>query len=293
MAGRLSLFTFHRSPITAYCSLLTAHRSLLTAYRLLLTAYSPHPSPMRLNSFQGKRLLALARGGDYAHAGETDSIDLVWNPLPKNPDQRVLDAGCGRGGTAAYIQRAGWGKVTGIDIEGESIQRAREIYPEITFDVCSVEEAARIGSGIFDIICCFNSFYAFSDQPAALRAFAHSAKPEAHLAIFEYTDPGTFKQSALGQHVELLGWHPLILSTISTLLTETGWTLDTIQDVTTDYIRWYKTFSDRIRELRPKLIEECGIETWQYASNFYDLMHETIKTGYMGGAIVYAKHPAN
>ena len=56
---------------------------------------------MRLNSFQGKRLLALARGGDYAHAGETESIDLVWTRLPKKPPQQVLDAGCGRGGTAA------------------------------------------------------------------------------------------------------------------------------------------------------------------------------------------------
>ena len=248
---------------------------------------------MRLNSFQGKRLLAMARGGDYAHAGETESIDLVWCPLPKNPAQQVLDAGCGRGGTAAYIQRAGWGKVTGIDIEGESIDRARQVYPEITFDVCPVEQAERIGSGTFDVICCFNSFYAFSDQPAALRAFAHNGRPGARLAIFEYTDPGTFNVSTLGKHVELLNWHPLILSTINSLLSDTGWTLETIQDVTPEYIRWYKTFSDRIRELRPKLIEECGIETWEYASNFYDLMHETIKSGHMGGAIVYAKKTAN
>jgi SAM-dependent methyltransferase len=244
---------------------------------------------MRLNSYQGKRLLALARGGDYAHAGETESIDLVWNTLPKDPAQRVLDAGCGRGGTAAYIQRAGWGKVTGIDIEGESIQRARDIYPEITFDVCPVEQAERIGTQTFDIICCFNSFYAFTDQPAALRAFAHNAKPSARLAIFEYTDPGSFKASALGQHVELLHWQPLILSTIGSLLNETGWTLETMQDITPDYTRWYKTFSDRIHELRPKLIEECGVETWEYASHFYDLMHETLKTAHMGGAIVYAR----
>ncbi len=244
---------------------------------------------MRLNSYQGKRLLALARGGDYAHAGETESIDLVWNALPKNPTQRVLDAGCGRGGTAAYIHRAGWGKVIGIDIEGESIQRAREIYPEITFDVCPVEQAERIGNQTFDIICCFNSFYAFTDQPGALRAFAHNAKPSAKLAIFEYTDPGTFKESALGKHIELLHWQPLILSNIGSLLDATGWKLETIQDITIDYIRWYKTFSDRIRELRPKLIEECGTETWEYASHFYDLMHETLKTGHMGGAIVYAK----
>jgi SAM-dependent methyltransferase len=247
---------------------------------------------MRLNSYEGKRLLALARGGDYAHAGETESIDLVWNALPKSPTQEVLDAGCGRGGTAAYIHRAEWGTVTGFDIEAESIYKAREIYPEVVFEVCPVEEAGHIATAAFDVICCFNSFYAFSDQPAALRALASTAKPGASLALFDYTDPGTFSESQLGKHVELLRWRPLNLSSIGSLLTATGWSAESIRDITADYVRWYKTFSDRIRELKPKLIQECGIETWEYASNFYDLMHETLRTGQMGGAIVYAKRNA-
>jgi SAM-dependent methyltransferase len=248
---------------------------------------------MRLNSYEGKRLLALARDGDYAHAGETESIDLVWSALPKNPAQKVLDAGCGRGGTAAYIHRAGWGQVTGFDIEAESIHKAREIYPEVVFDVCSVEKAERIGRAAFDVICCFNSFYAFPDQPAALRALADTAKPGALLAIFDYSDPGNFSQSQLGKHVELLRWHPLNLSSIHSLLSETGWSAESIQDITADYVRWYRIFSDRIRELKPKLIQECGMETWEYASNFYDLMHETLVTGHMGGAIVYAQRNAS
>jgi hypothetical protein len=69
--------------------------------------------------------------------------------------------------------------------------------------------------------------------------------------------------------------------------------VESIQDITSDYVRWYKTFSDRIRDLRPKLIQECGIETWEYASNFYDLMHAALRTGRMGGAIVYAKRNAS
>jgi SAM-dependent methyltransferase len=243
---------------------------------------------MRLNSYEGKRLLALARGGDYAHAGETESIDLVWDALPKNSDQSVLDAGCGRGGTASYIYHAGWGQVTGFDIEPESITRAREIYPGIKFEVCPAEEANRIGTTTFDVVCCFNSFYAFSDQAAALAALAHTAKPGARLAIFDYTDPGSFNDSPLGKHVELLGWHPLKSSSIGSLLANAGWSLDVIRDITTDYTRWYKTFSTRIHDLQPKLVEECGTETWEYAADFYDTMHETLQTGGMGGAIVYA-----
>jgi hypothetical protein len=48
---------------------------------------------MRLNSYQGKRLLALARGADYAHAGETEAIDLVWSGLPKSRTQKCTRCG--------------------------------------------------------------------------------------------------------------------------------------------------------------------------------------------------------
>ena len=75
---------------------------------------------------------------------------------------------------------------------------------------------------------------------------------------------------------------------IGSLLGDAGWSPDVIRDVTTDYTRWYKNFAARIHELRPKLVQECGIETWEYASNFYDTIHETLQTGGMGGAIVYA-----
>jgi SAM-dependent methyltransferase len=204
---------------------------------------------IRLNSYQGKRLLALARGADYAHAGETEAIDMVWSGLPKSRTQKILDAGCGRGGTAAYMYHAGWGRVTGIDIEGESIVRAREAYPEISFEICSVEQSDRVGKETFDIVCCFNSFYAFPDQAAALFAFARAAKSGA------------------------------------------GWSLEVIRDVSTDYERWYRNFSARIHDLQPMLVQECGIEIWEYAVKFYDTMYETVQNGDMGGAIVYAVKP--
>jgi SAM-dependent methyltransferase len=243
---------------------------------------------MRLNSYQGKRLLALARGADYAHAGETEAIDLVWSGLPKSRTQDILDAGCGRGGTAAYVYRAGWGRVTGIDIEAESIVRAREIYPEISFEICPAEQSDRVGKETFDIVCCFNAFYAFPDQAAALFSFARAAKSGARLAIFDYTDPGSFGTTPLAKHVELQRWNPLKLSGVGSLLDNAGWSLEVIRHVSTDYERWYKNFATRIHDLQPILVQECGIETWEYAVKFYDTMYETVQSGNLGGAIVYA-----
>jgi SAM-dependent methyltransferase len=243
---------------------------------------------MRLNSYQGKRLLALARGADYAHAGEAEAIDLVWSGLPKSRTQNVLDAGCGRGGTAAYMYRAGWGRVTGIDIEAESIDRARQAYPEISFEICPAEHSHRVGKETFDIICCFNAFYAFPDQAAALLAFAGAAKAGAWLAIFDYTDPGSFGNSPLAKHAELQRWNPLNLSGVNSLLDNAGWSLEVIRDVSADYLHWYRTLATRIHDLQPMLVRECGIETWEYAAKFYDTMYATVQTGDMGGAIVYA-----
>ena len=64
---------------------------------------------MRMNSITGKQILALARGGDYAHPGEEEAIELVMAPVAKRPDQVVLDVGCGCGGTAHYLADHGWG----------------------------------------------------------------------------------------------------------------------------------------------------------------------------------------
>ena len=57
-----------------------------------------------MNSFQGRQILALVRDGDFAHAGEEEAIERALQEVPKDPNQQILDAGCGRGGTAAYMQ---------------------------------------------------------------------------------------------------------------------------------------------------------------------------------------------
>src|SRR5882672_4946347 len=92
----------------------------------------------RMNSPLGKRILATVRGADFAHAGEAEAIALALDTWPKMPTARILDAGCGRGGTADAIQRAGWGNVTGFDIDAESIAEARLTYLAVSFFACDV-----------------------------------------------------------------------------------------------------------------------------------------------------------
>ena len=93
---------------------------------------------MNMNSFEGKRILALIRDGDYAHAGEEEAIERALRSIPKNPRNWILDVGCGRGGSAEYLRRHGWGNLVGIDRENDSIEYAKAIYPDVEFHTCDV-----------------------------------------------------------------------------------------------------------------------------------------------------------
>jgi cyclopropane fatty-acyl-phospholipid synthase-like methyltransferase len=60
---------------------------------------------MRMNEFEGKEILATVRSEDFAHAGEEEAIELVFKDITKQADRKILDAGCGRGGSANYVRR--------------------------------------------------------------------------------------------------------------------------------------------------------------------------------------------
>jgi SAM-dependent methyltransferase len=112
---------------------------------------------MQMNSFSGKQLLALIRESDYAHAGEQEAIEMTLRNYPRRTDQLLLDVGCGRGGTANYVQELGWGRVVGLDSEPDSIAHARQVYPAIEFHACAVVDAALVLGRKFDLIYLFNS----------------------------------------------------------------------------------------------------------------------------------------
>ena len=67
----------------------------------------------------------------------------------------MLDVGCGRGGSAEYLRRHGWGHVEGIDRDTDSIEYARATYPEIGFHICDVLDVPRTVTREFDLIYSF------------------------------------------------------------------------------------------------------------------------------------------
>jgi len=244
---------------------------------------------MQMNSALGKRILAMAREGDYAHAGEEEAIRLALQTVPKNPNQRLLDAGCGRGGTACFVQANGWGHVTGFDIEGQSVKEAQALHPEIKFAVCDVLAVADHVRPPFDIIYAFNAFYTFPDQAGALRALRAVAGPEARLVLFDYVDRGGFVTSDFARTEEATHWRPLDLTALPGQLAAAGWALDAVRDLDPDYERWYVALLQRFEAKRDAITELAGDALYRHAWQVYRLLLDAIQQGHLGGAIVEAR----
>ena len=172
---------------------------------------------MNMNSFEGKRILALIRDGDYAHPGEEEAIERAFRGVPKSPGNWILDVGCGRGGSAEYLRSHGWGNLAGIDRDVDSIEYAKATYRDVEFHTCDVLDVPAAVGREFDVIYMLSAFYAFADQRAALAGLRKVAKPGARLVIFDYAVGRDADLSVRGQ---VFITHPIRLPEISTTLSE-------------------------------------------------------------------------
>jgi SAM-dependent methyltransferase len=249
-------------------------------------------SPFAMNSYTGKRILALVRGADFAHAGEQEAIEIALAQVPKDPARRVLDAGCGRGGTASYMQARGWGQVTGIDIEPSSISYARDAFPAVRFLNCDIADtAAHVPEG-FDLVTLFNVLYAISDQSPALAALASRVRPAGRIVIFDYVDPGHFHDAPLLDAGRPFLPNPLRLDALAALLASGGWRLHSVTDLSREYVRWYETLVEKIEASRPGIEALAGREAFTHVLSLYCALLAALREGRLGGALIWAEKPA-
>jgi SAM-dependent methyltransferase len=244
---------------------------------------------VRMNYPDGKRLLASLRDGDFAHAGEETAVRMAWERLPKRPDQSCLDAGCGRGGTAALVQSKRWGHVIGLDIDSETISFAQTAYPSVKFVTADVTCAGELLPAQFDIIYAFNAFYAFPDQQGALDALRLAAKPDAILCLFDYLDRGGFTETRFAGKPETQLWRPLSMESLPSELDETGWSLGEWLDISAHFETWYAELVNRFAMRRQQLLNLFASELINYAEDYYCCLLEAIKAGALGGTLVYAQ----
>jgi 2-polyprenyl-3-methyl-5-hydroxy-6-metoxy-1,4-benzoquinol methylase len=119
-----------------------------------------------------------AKPEGYYAVERTDMVAELPRPLG-----RVLDVGCGEGGTGRALRAAGASEIWGVELMPEAAERARAVLDGV---VCApVEEALASEAlpGPFDTICCYDVLEHLVDPPAVLAALSRLAAPGGRLHI--------------------------------------------------------------------------------------------------------------
>lgn len=243
-----------------------------------------------MSSLTGKRILSLIRDGDFAHPGETEAVDLVLDGLPCDRFRRVLDLGCGLGGTAALIAERGYGQVTGVDADPETIDYARRAYPGSSFVCASASDVSRAIDGPVDTIVMFTAFYCFPDQGKTLRECRTLAHAGSELRLFDYTTPAwdTGTRDFCTRYARGGHWRPLVLDELDGLLETNGWRATVRRDLSVEFRHWYRDLLQRIEARRDRIVQAADERWYAYAHQRYADLLVAIEQGIIGGAVVHA-----
>lgn len=135
-----------------------------------------------------------AAPGWIAHA---DRQDVAGRPLGAaaiealgaRPGERVLDVGCGCGGTTAELARA-TGSAVGLDLAEAMVGAARERFPGLEFLAGDIEAPGVVPGAPFDAAYSRMTLMLLSDPVAGLRTIRRSLRPGGRLAATVFRDGG-------------------------------------------------------------------------------------------------------
>jgi len=245
--------------------------------------------PTAMNNATGKRLLALIRDADYAHPGEEEANRLLFAGLEPDVRRRILDAGCGAAGTAAWVEAHGYGTVTGIELDAATARLARARHPEVTVVTGDLQRAGDALAGPFDLVYSTTAIYAVPDQDATFRELGTLAAPGAELRLLEYADPqGRFVAATKGS-AGWSGWRPLRPRDLPRLLMAAGWSNVEVRDLHPEFVLWYRGLCARIVAKRPDIIARFGRDWYEFVSAEYAGILDLVQAGHLGGLLVRAR----
>jgi 2-polyprenyl-3-methyl-5-hydroxy-6-metoxy-1,4-benzoquinol methylase len=114
----------------------------------------------------------------YYALGRADVVAELPAPMG-----RVLDVGCGEGGTARALRARGAEAVWGVEPEPQAAERAGATLDGVVSDTIEEALASRALEGPFDTICCYDVLEHLVDPGRVLRGLSNLASRGARLHV--------------------------------------------------------------------------------------------------------------
>lgn len=111
------------------------------------------------------------------------SVDLV-NALGVDSPKNIIDIGCGPGNsTAVLAERFPDADIIGVDNSIEMIEKARSLYPEISFSMLDASGDLSASTGAFDVVFSNSCIQWLPDHSSLIRDLMSLLVPNGVLAV--------------------------------------------------------------------------------------------------------------
>lgn len=140
--------------------------------------------------------------GTSYHPGGMQLTERLGELLELKPGDKVLDAACGSGASAAFLAERFGVEVVGVDYSGSSVERARAMADSADLSrggalrfVPGDVEHLDFADGSFDAAICECAFCIFTDKPAAASEISRVLKPGGRFGLSDIAREGPLPES--------------------------------------------------------------------------------------------------
>jgi len=204
--------------------------------------------------------------------GETTTRDFT-RQLDLLPGMKVLDIGCGTGGSAFYMARTYQVDVHGIDLSSNMVGIAQEYRTEMEPQVKHrvqfyVEDATSMAypENFFDVVYSRDTILHIEGKEDLFRKFLTTLKPGGRLMISDYCRGDQEHSQRFKDYVAQRGYKLFTVREYGTLLENAGFKNVIAADKTKLMVDIMNMELDKFSEIKTKFIDEFSEQDFVYIS---------------------------
>jgi len=210
-------------------------------------------------------------GENFVSTGGIDTTKEYCALLNLEKGQKVLDVGCGIGGSAFYMAKIHGVNLYGIDLSNNMINIAREklqkqdIPNDVTvdFEICDATKK-EFNKETFDVIYSRDTILHIEDKLALFKRFYEWLKPGGVLFITDYCSGPTPHSKEFEEYVKQRRYHLLTPEQYGKAIELAGFQIVKVFDETKRFIEILKDELKRFEASKDNFITEFNLNDYNH-----------------------------
>ncbi|KAK4029973.1 phosphoethanolamine N-methyltransferase [Daphnia magna] len=223
------------------------------------------------NQYSRKSILRYEKifGPTYISTGGQETTIEFCKKLNLKPGQKVLDVGCGIGGSAFHMAREYGAEVRGVDLSTNMITLAlenqakqeEEVKKKVCFEITDITKAIFPDES-FDVIYSRDTLLHIGDKETLFANFFKWLRPGGKVLISDYCRGDQEHSEHFLRYVAQRGYHLLTVVDYGSIFTKVGFNEVEAKDVTDYFVEILQKETKSFAEQKEDFIKEFSPEDY-------------------------------